>query len=538
MKPIRFIGFVVFAVSAPIAWSQTPPADPPPETTSIWCSYDNYRPCYQVGQLILNPGTGHNETIEELIFKPYGSVRTNLNHFLWAGPVAENAQFTVPGTPAVPALPALPPSGTFPGRPAYDARPATPAVTYTISHLLFGPDPDEDDDDIDPPLIGFQCTPTCGTDTAPDRIALTLALPADTKPDGLGGLPGRDARVVDSPPPSGGVNRYIAEREGRWGDSGDSGWGVEICVFGCWTIGESAEQGDPGENGPALTRDITLADTHGIPIVSLADNAPGIIVTSRGGRGGSGGNAWGALPAANGGPAGVGGRVEVTNHVDVTTTGTESHGMFVQSRAGIGGTGGSGYILGDAGSGGPAAQGGDAIGVNYAHISTTGNGAIGLFAQSLGGGGGDGGDSYGLVGDAGSGSEGGHSGNTTATNYGTISTGSIAAGTGEAAHGVFAQSVGGKGGNAGDAGTLAVALGGDGSAGGDGHLATANNEANAQITTRGNYAVGLYAQSIGGGGGDGGSGVAITGIGGFGGGGGNGNGLVGVGGGVDRTSVV
>jgi hypothetical protein len=522
VKPIRFIGSVAFAVSAPIAWSQTPPADPPAETDRIWCSYANYMPCYEKGDPIVNPETGVTEFIEDFVFKPYGSVKTTLGQYLWAGPITKDATFTIPGTPAVPELPEILPTATSPGRPHYDARPAVPAITYTIGDPVYGPDPAPSDDNIDPPLIGFHCTPACGIPGETDYLAFTLAVPTDTKPDGLGGLPGRDARVVDSPAPSGGVNRYIAEREGRWGDSGDSGWGVEVCIFGCWTIGESAEQGDPGENGPALTRDVTLADTHGIPIVSLADNAPGIIATSRGGRGGSGGNAWGALPAANGGPAGIGGRVEVTNHVDVTTTGAESHGMFIQSRAGIGGTGGSGYILGDAGSGGPAAQGGDAIGINRAHISTTGNGAIGLFAQSLGGGGGDGGDSYGLVGDAGSGSEGGHSGNSTATNYGTVSTGSIAAGTGEAAHGVFAQSVGGKGGNAGDAGTLAVALGGDGSAGGDGHLATANNEANAEITTRGNYAVGLYAQSIGGGGGDGGSGVAITGIGGYGGGGGSG----------------
>ena len=510
MKPIRLIGSFAIAFTAQHAWSQT-------TETELWCTYANYMPCYREGDQILNPDTGKYETIEELIFTPYGSVITDEGYLLWAGPVTPGATFTIPGTPYRPALEPLPP------RPGYPERPEMPAITYTVATQVFGPDPDEEDDDVDPPLLGITCTPTCGNPDSPDALPITAEIPTEDKPDGLDGSPGRVAVVDDGPSPAPGVNRFVRVREGKWGDSGDSGWGVEICFFGCWTIGESAEQGDPGENGPTLTFDIDLSDTFGQDIVSNAANAPGIMVTSMGGRGGSGGNAWGALPAANGGIAGEGGNVDVTNRVDVTTSGTESHGMFVQSRAGIGGTGGDGYILGDAGSGGPAAQGGTATATNYADIATLGDGAIGIFAQSLGGGGGNGGSSYGLVGDAGSGSEGGHGDFATATNYGTVSTGSIALGTGQAAHGVFAQSVGGAGGNAGDANTATVALGGNGGAGGNGAAATAINASGALITTRGNDAVGLYAQSIGGGGGDGGSGIGITGIGGTGGGGGDGS---------------
>jgi hypothetical protein len=509
VKVIRVVGSLAFAISAQCAWSQT-------TETELWCTYANYNPCFAEGDPILNPATGEYEIIEELIFTPYGSVLTDEGHLLWAGPVTPGATFTIPGTPYRPALDPLPP------RPGYPERPEVPAITYTVAAQVFGPDPDEDDDDIDPPLLGITCTPTCGNPDSPSSLPLTLPLPTDTRPGGLDSTPGQSAVVNDGPAPAPGLNRFVREREGRWGDSGDSGWGIEVCFFGCWTIGESADAGYPGDNGPDQTYDITLADTFGRDLVSNAANAPGISVTSLGGRGGSGGNAWGALPAANGGIAGEGGNVDVTNRVDITTSGTESHGMFVLSRAGLGGTGGDGYILGDAGSGGPAAQGGTARATNYADIATLGDGAIGIFAQSLGGGGGNGGSSYGLVGDAGSGSEGGHGDTATAINYGTVSTGSTAAGTGAAAHGVFAQSVGGAGGNAGDANTPFVALGGNGGAGGNGAAATAINGINAQIVTRGSDAVGLYAQSIGGGGGDGGSGIAITGIGGTGGGGGEG----------------
>jgi hypothetical protein len=509
VKVIRVVGSVAFAFTAHSAWSQT-------TETELWCTYANYNPCIGEDDPILNPATGEWEVVDQLIFTPYGSVLTDRGHLLWAGPVTPGATFTIPGTPYRPALEPLPP------RPGYPERPEVPAITYTITAQTFGPDPDVNDDAIDPPLTGIVCSPTCGNPDSPDSLPLTLPLPTDTKPGGLDGTPGQGAVVNDGPAPVNGVNRFVRIREGAWGASGDSGWGIEICFFGCWTIGESADGGYPGENGPDLSYDITLAETFGIDLASSAANAPAIHVSSMGGRGGSGGNAWGALPAANGGIAGEGGNVNVTNHVDVITSGTESHGMFVQSRAGIGGTGGDGYILGDAGSGGPAAQGGTATATNYADIATLGDGAIGIFAQSLGGGGGTGGSSYGLVGGAGSGSEGGHGDTATAINYGTVSTGSTAAGTGHAAHGVFAQSVGGAGGNAGDANTATVALGGSGGAGGNGAAATAINAGNGQIVTRGNDAVGLYAQSIGGGGGDGGSGIGITGIGGTGGGGGEG----------------
>ena len=262
MKFIRVIGSVAFAVSAQCAWSQT-------TETELWCTYANYNPCFAEGDPILNPATGEYEIIEELIFTPYGSVLTNEGYLLWAGPVTPGATFTIPGTPYRPALDPLPP------RPGYPERPEVPAITYTVSTQVFGPDPDEDDDDIDPPLIGITCTPTCGNPDSPTSLPLTLPVPTDNKPSGLDGTAGQPAVVDDGPAPAPGLNRFVRAREGQWGDSGDSGWGVEICFFGCWTIGESADPGYPGENGPTLTYDIDLSDTFGQNIVSNADERAG-----------------------------------------------------------------------------------------------------------------------------------------------------------------------------------------------------------------------------------------------------------------------
>ncbi len=64
--------------------------------------------------------------------------------------------------------------------------------------------------------------------------------------------------------------------------------------------------------------------------------------------------------------------------------------------------------------------------------------------QSIGGGGGDAGSSYGVVGDYGSSAFGGNAHDATAINNAYVAT------SGVAAHGVMAQSVGGKGGNGGD----------------------------------------------------------------------------------------
>ncbi|MFX8653281.1 hypothetical protein ABTM19_21365, partial [Acinetobacter baumannii] len=75
-------------------------------------------------------------------------------------------------------------------------------------------------------------------------------------------------------------------------------------------------------------------------------------------------------------------------------------------------------------------------------ISTTGNGAAGIVAASVGGDGGNGGDSAGVGGSGGNGGEGGHASAVSVTLTGSIRT------SGSDANGISAVSRGGAGGSA------------------------------------------------------------------------------------------
>ena len=174
-------------------------------------------------------------------------------------------------------------------------------------------------------------------------------------------------------------------------------------------------------------------------------------------------------------------------------------------------------------------------------IETRGDFAYGILAQSVGGGGGAGGNTTTLsinldivtaledliptpggsqnVSLGGKSGGGGHGGIVDVANLGTIST------KGELAHGILAQSIGGGGGAGGNVLSINIdpsmnpldyieyfdvmsfdsefLLGGRGGNGGNGSTVTVHNSGN--ITTEGNFAAGILAQSIGGGGGAGGS---------------------------------
>src|SRR5690606_17299300 len=135
-------------------------------------------------------------------------------------------------------------------------------------------------------------------------------------------------------------------------------------------------------------------------------------------------------------------------------------------------------------------------------IYTAGSGSLGALIQSIGGGGGDGGGSYGAVSIGASGGKGGKG----EWALGNLSSAQITT-SGDTAHGVVAQSIGGGGGNAGNAvgvGLFAsAAVGASGGDGGDGGPALMNTS-KSQIVTSGARAAGLVVQSIGGGGGTGG----------------------------------
>ena len=359
--------------------------------------------------------------------------------------------------------------------------------------------------------------------------------------------------------------------------------------------------GSGGSGGKAGKANVT---NSGVLSTSY-DNSDGIQAQSIGGSGGAGGLTYnvlgnilsggefnttlGATIGGNGGGSGIGGAVTVTNSAGITTVGTSSSAIYAQSVGGNGGKGGFGgtgiYNLGAneggsdtgvsvrlgavvGGGGGAAATGGDVTVMNQsgATIATSGAGAYGIFAQSVGGNGGDGGlaSNYaksiaGTCGDTddkgfqtckndegeetsfslsldlsigGSGGAGSDAGTVTVTNDAAVST------EGDVAHGIFAQSVGGGGGTGGatstskssfytrkssdnsssvksslgkaskvtdledDFGLAKIYIGGAGNTAGDGAATSVTNSG--AIATTGVNAYGIFAQSIGGGGGSGG----------------------------------
>jgi hypothetical protein len=202
-----------------------------------------------------------------------------------------------------------------------------------------------------------------------------------------------------------------------------------------------------------------------------------------------------------GGSGGMGGHAVANGFVGIGT---------YSFSAALGGQGGEG------GNGGPVQLHRDQASAGLSNFTTSGDQSYGIFAQSIGGGGGSGGAAHidlekapaGLSNVAlgltlgGSGGAGG-SGSSVKVSDATITT------SGVQSFGVFAQSVGGGGGNAtlsDGSGAITLNLGGSGGTSGSGNALTLQN---LRATTSGALAAGLVAQSIGGGGGL--AGVASTG---------------------------
>jgi len=236
------------------------------------------------------------------------------------------------------------------------------------------------------------------------------------------------------------------------------------------------------------------------------------------------------------------GSVQITNSGTVSSNGAATFGVLAVSNGAGGllagipdatygssflnsqniliGTQPSGYVAG-AGDSTFTAPGGSVTVNNSGTIqSSAGDVAIGVLAQSVGGGGASFTEGVALfVGDAGG--QGGNGGPITLNNSGSIST------QGDGSIGFLGQSIGGGGGHGANSKGLFVATGGNGGAGGMGGTVTANLAAGSSFSTSGDYATGMLLQSIGGGGGNGGFGKAVgiffsTGIGGAGGSGGAG----------------
>ena len=309
--------------------------------------------------------------------------------------------------------------------------------------------------------------------------------------------------------------------KGAGGNDGDDGYGVRICLpfgIGCATIGYSGSSGGNGSQPSPYV--LTIPDSYNSgSITSTGDTEPAITVGRVGGDGGQGGDAYGNFQAKPGGNGGAGGNVTVTNNVDTQTSGENSYGMYIFSRAGQSGAGGTGYLFGSGGQGGAALDGGSVNATNNAQVNTSGDGAHGVRVFSTGGAAGSGGGSWGLVGSSGNGADGGNGGAVTVNNN---SNGALVT-TGADAHGILAQSIGGSGGDSGSGGGLYVEAGAS-AGGGNGSTVTVNNSG--VISTQNDGSNGILAQSIGGGGGSGGDVGGLVALSGSGGGGGHGSTVV------------
>jgi hypothetical protein len=260
---------------------------------------------------------------------------------------------------------------------------------------------------------------------------------------------------------------------------------------------------DGGASGNGARVEVTSSGT----IFTRGRGSIGIFAQSVGGGGGAGSTSGGLVAlGGSGGTGGNGGTVTVTNRGTVITIGADSHGLLAQSIGDGGGYGGdSGGLVALGGDGASGGYGGSVTLNNYGDIFTVGRASYGMFAQSVGGGGGAGGASGGLVALGGGGEEASYGGVVTLYNDGDIRT------YGALSVGILAQSVGGAGGRGGSSGGL-VALGGSGTIGGHGGAVNVTNEG--RIATEGSFATGIYAESIGGGGGSGGDVGGLVAIGG------------------------
>jgi len=321
------------------------------------------------------------------------------------------------------------------------------------------------------------------------------------------------------------------------GGGGGSGGDVDTNGPSDYSIGGN---GGVAANGGPISMNI------GTGITTYGDRGQGILMQSIGGGGGNGGNASGTGTifhlsiGGSGAGGGSGGPVTASSGGVVETNGEQAPGMLLQSIGEGGGSGGAavsktkgsgtlisvgvGIALGGSGAGG--GNGGDiaqfgSTPTNTGIIYTTGSESTGILAQSIGGGGGKGGPASGSASagltnisvslsylGGGSGAGGGNGGNVTLQNSGFILA------TGAGSRGLFGQSIGGGGGDSGDASALAaaagislqphpivatIAFGGMSGAGGTGGPVTLTNSG--LIETTGADADGMLGQSIGGGGG-------------------------------------
>ncbi len=200
----------------------------------------------------------------------------------------------------------------------------------------------------------------------------------------------------------------------------------------------------------------------------------------------------------SGGSAGEGGNVSITGTGTIQTAGDRSFGLVAQSIGGGGGTAGasateSTLSFAFAADGGSLGVGGPVdLDLDGIVISTSGAGSHGIIAQSIGGGGGIAGDLSILTLDTSappvySTPSEGSAEDTDVNVNGTIQT------TGDGAYGIIAQAIGGGGGLLGQDGTLFAGTFG----GSEGNGGRVNVDQSGTVSASGVNSIGIFAQSAG-----------------------------------------
>lgn len=316
---------------------------------------------------------------------------------------------------------------------------------------------------------------------------------------GTGGGAAAFAVALPAVTPSGQPLPSIALTNAIGGSGGDGGKGAAAAVdnrnagietFGVGATGILLQSiGGGGGYGGAVNASASSGLSFDKTLNGLVEKLPladsVTVVNAIGGNGGNGGDG-GSVSAS------------LTASSLIRTLGPQADGVLAQSVGGGGGMGGGGSAvsggtlalrLAMGGKGGAGGSGGMVSVSGAGTIETHGDASHGIFVQSIGGGGGDGG-------------AGNRGGIIDVANTGSILT------TGQLSHGIMAQSIGGGGGQGGVAyasGTnktnLSATLGGAGGTGNIGGDVSVRNTGT--IQTRGQESFGLFAQSVGGGGGTG-----------------------------------
>ncbi|WP_038023102.1 hypothetical protein, partial [Synechococcus sp. RS9916] len=260
-------------------------------------------------------------------------------------------------------------------------------------------------------------------------------------------------------------------------------------------------------------------------ILTSGDNATALYVQSVGGGGGSSSSFVGGTSSStitingtvggSGGSGGNSGRITISNAADIQTLGDNAVGIYAQSVGGGGGevslatpsSGGGNTIGGTLQVGGTGGSGGNAGNVSVSNdgiVVTNKSQSHGIFSQSIGGGGGriSIATPSGTTGTDAFISFGGSGGDGGNGGNVSVTNSGVIDISGAAAYGIYAQSVGGGGGSLSSTAAMKASLGGSGGSGGNSGNITINNTVDGEIVTRGDNGIGVYALAIGGGGGD------------------------------------